>query len=272
MVKSLSVLLSFLLAATPMFAAPTDSQTAGEVKALIPAAWRNAQTVKAKDSLDWNDLLQTSDQGRLRAGLTDGSILSLGSNSALRIVQHDAASQQTSMYLGYGKLRSQVVKITKPGGKFEIRTPNAVIGVIGTDVFVGYDREKDITTVICYTGKCAVTSVGTAKAVRKSDQANADQAVTTLAAGQLVMVGLKLPPEGLAPESEIIQASMQDTNVNPRPVIIAQPKVWIPILGVVVGGVVTGVVVSTRGGGSAAIPPPVTCGVTPRGRSQPQCQ
>jgi hypothetical protein len=272
MVKSLSVLLSFLLAATPVFAAPTDSQTAGEVKALIPAAWRNAQTVKAKDSLDWNDLLQTSDQGRLRAGLTDGSILSLGSNSALRIVQHDAASQQTSMYLGYGKLRSQVVKITKPDGKFEVRTPNAVIGVIGTDVFVGYDREKDITTVICYTGKCAVTSVGTAKVVRKSDQANADQAVTTLAAGQLVMVGLKLPPEGLAPESEVIQASMQDTNVNPRPVIIAQPKVWIPILGVVVGGVVTGVVVSTRGGGSAAIPPPVVCGVTPRGRSQPQCQ
>jgi hypothetical protein len=271
MVKSLSVLLSFLLAATPMFAGPTDTQTAGEVKALIPAAWRNAQTVKAKDSLEWNDLLQTSDQGRLRAGLTDGSILSLGSNSALRIVQHDAVSQQTSMYLGYGKLRSQVVKITKPDGKFEVKTPNAVIGVIGTDVFVGYDREKDITTVICYTGKCAVTSVGTAKVVRKSDQANTAQAVTTLVAGQLVMIGLKLPAEGLASESEVIHASMQDTNVNPHPVIIAQPKVWIPIVTAIGGGIATGIVL-TRGGGPPAIPPPVVCGVTPRGRPQPQCQ
>jgi hypothetical protein len=270
-VKSLSVLLSFLLAVTPMFAGPTDSQTAGEVKALIPAAWRNAQTVKAKDSLEWNDLLQTSDQGRLRAGLTDGSILSLGSNSALRIVQHDAVSQQTSMYLGYGKLRSQVVKITKPDGKFEIRTPNAVIGVIGTDVFVGYDIEKGITTVICYTGKCAVTAVGTAKAVRKSDQANTDQAVTTLLAGELVMIGLKLPPEGLAPESDIIQGSMQDTNVNPHPVMIAQPKFWIPIVAAIGGGIATGIVL-TRGGGPAAIPPPVVCGAMPRGRSQPQCQ
>jgi len=270
-VKSLSILLSFLLAATPMFAAPTDSQTAGEVKALIPAAWRNAQTVKAKDSLEWNDLLQTSDQGRLRAGLTDGSILSLGSNSALRIVQHDAVSQQTSMYLGYGKLRSQVVKITKPDGKFEVRTPNAVIGVIGTDVFVGYDIENGITTVICYTGKCAVTAVGTAKVMRKSDQANTDQAVTTLLAGQLVMIGLKLPPEGLASESEVIQASMQDTNVNPHPVLIAQPKVWIPIVAAIGGGIATGIVL-TRGGGPAAIPPPVTCGVMSRGRPRPQCQ
>jgi len=88
----LSVLLSLLLASTPMLAAPTDSQTAGEVKALIPDAWRNAHPVKVKDNLEWNDLLQTAAQGRLRAGLTDGSILSLGSNAALRVVQHIAAN------------------------------------------------------------------------------------------------------------------------------------------------------------------------------------
>jgi hypothetical protein len=102
----LSLLLSFVLAATPVLAAPTDNQTAGEVKALIPAAWRNSQPVKVKDSLEWNDLLQTGDQGRLRAGLTDGSILSLGSNGALKVIKHDAASQQTSIYMSYGKLRS----------------------------------------------------------------------------------------------------------------------------------------------------------------------
>jgi hypothetical protein len=96
--KSLvSILLSLLLAATPLYAAPADTQTAGEVKALIPAASRNAQPAKAKDSLAWNDLLKTGDQGRLRAGLTDGSILSLGSSSELKVVQHDAVAQQTSM-------------------------------------------------------------------------------------------------------------------------------------------------------------------------------
>jgi hypothetical protein len=268
MVQSLlSVLLSLLLAATPMFAAPTDRQTAGEVKALIPDAWRNAQPVKVKDSLEWNDLLQTSAQGRLRAGLTDGSILSLGSNSALKVVQHDAVAQQSSIEMSYGKLRSQVVKITKPDGKYEVKTPNAVIGVIGTDFFVGY--ENDRTTVICYVGEVSVTAVGTAKVMRKSEKARSDQAQqVTLLAGQLVVIGLKVPPEGFAPESEVMQASMQDTNVNPR-VLIAQPKVWIPIVTGVLGGIATGIVL-TRGGSS--IPPPVVCFAAPRERSQPQCQ
>lgn len=267
----LSISLSLLLAATPLFAAPTDHQTAGEVKALIPAAFRNRQPINVKDGLEWDDLLQTSDRGRLRAGLTDGSIISLGSNSALKIVQHDAVSQQTSMYMSYGKLRSQVVRITKPDGKFEVKTPNAVIGVIGTDMYIGYDAEQNITTVICYVGKCSVTSVGTAKIVKKSDQTNGDEAQATLVAGQLVMVGLKLP-EGLPPDSEVIQTSMLDTNVNPRPVLIAQPKVWIPIVTAIGGGIITGIVLTRGGGGPVAIPPPVVCGAMSRGRPQPQCQ
>jgi hypothetical protein len=264
----LSVLLSLLLAATPMFAAPTDSQTAGEVKALIPDAWRNSQPVKARDGLQWNDLLQTSDHGRLRAGLSDGSIISLGSNGALRVLQHDAVSQQTSMYMSYGKLRSQVVKIAKPGGKYEVRTPNAVIGVIGTDFYVGF--ENDLTTVICYVGQVSVTAVGAAKVVKKSDQTNSDQSQVTLSPGQLVVIGTKIPPGGFPPESEVIQDSMIDTNVNPRPVAIAQPKIWIPIVGVIAGGIATGIVVS-RGGGSS-IPPPVVCNAVPGGRSLQQCQ
>lgn len=264
----LSVLLSLLLAATPMFAAPTDDQTAGEVKALIPDAWRNSQPTKVKDGLAWNDLLQTSDHGRLRAGLTDGSILSLGSNSALKVVQHDAVSQQTSMYMSYGKLRSQVVKITQPNGKYEVRTPNAVIGVIGTDFYVGYENER--TTVICYVGKVSVTGVGTAKIVRKSAQANGEVALVTLTPGQLVVLGIKAPVEGFPPESQVIQASMEDTNVNPRPVFIAHPKVWVPIVAGIAGGIAAGVVYS-RGGNSTSIPPPVVCRVA-RGQSRPDCE
>jgi hypothetical protein len=273
MLKSLlSVSLSLLLAATPIVAAPTDSQTAGEVKALIPDAWRNAHPVRVKDSLEWNDLLQTSAQGRLRAGLTDGSVLSLGSNGALKVLRHDAISQQTSIEMSYGKLRNQVVKITKPDGKYEVRTPNAVIGVIGTDFYVGY--ENGLTTVVCYVGSVSVAAIGTAKVVRKSDQARAEQALVTLLAGQLVVIGLKAPLEGFPPESEVIQASMQDTNVNPR-ALIAHPKVWVPIVGGLLGGLTAGLVL-TYTGGSSPIPPPVVCGPAPRfprpGAQQPGCK
>jgi FecR protein len=231
----LSISLSLLLAVTPLYAAPVDTQTAGEVKALIPEASRNAQPVNVKDSLNWNDLLKTGAQGRLRAGLTAGSILSLGSNSELQVVQHDAVSQQTSLVVNYGKLRNQVNKITKPDGKYEVKTPNATIGVIGTDFYVGYENAK--TTVICYVGKVAVTPTHGAKVV-KSDSKSKDSAAVILVAGQMVVIGDDMPPggyEAILTPGPVAETSIQDTNVPDQPVSVGNAhhlrrKVLLPII------------------------------------------
>jgi len=235
----LSIALSLLLAATPLYAASADTQTAGEVKALIPAASRNAQPVNVKDSLNWNDLLKTDAQGRLRAGLTAGSILSLGSNSELQVVQHDAVSQQTSIVVNYGKLRNQVNKITKPDGKYEVRTPNAVIGVIGTDFYVGYENAQ--TTVICYAGKVVVTPTSGAKVV-KGDNKKKESAAIILLAGQMVVIGDDTPPGGfvaMLTPGPVAEAGIQDTNVPDQPVSASNAhhlrrKILIPII--VAGG------------------------------------
>ena len=207
-----------MLSPLPVLCEPSaGGQPAGQIRALIPSATRNAKAAKVNDDLQWNDLLKTEQKGRLRAGLTDGSILSLGSNSELRVVQHDAASQQTSLEMDFGKVRSKVVKVTQPNGKFEMKTPNAVIGVIGTDFFVGYDSNK--TTVICYTGKVSVTPIGNAKVVKNSGESTADQIM--VAAGQMVVISSEIPPAGFAPQStppEVQRASMEDTNVpDPLP-------------------------------------------------------
>ncbi len=202
-----------MLSPLPVLCAPAGtSQTAGQISALIPSATRNALPAKVKDDLLWNDLLKTEQKGRLRAGLTDGSILSLGSNSELRVVQHDAASQQTSLEMDFGKVRSKVVKVTQPNGKFEIKTANAVIGVIGTDFFVGYEANK--TTVICYTGKVWVSPIGNAKVAKSSGQSAQSQIV--LAAGQMVVISSVFPPAGFEPQStppDVMRASAEDTSV-----------------------------------------------------------
>jgi hypothetical protein len=216
--RAFSVFLCLLMSALPAISA---DQQAGQINALIPAATRNAQAAKAKDALQWNDLLKTEQAGRMRASLTDGSILSLGSNSELRVVQHDATSQQTSLEVGYGKLRSRVVKVTQPNGKFEVKTPNAVIGVIGTDFFVGYEPNK--TTVICYTGVVTVTPIGNAKIVKNSGD-NSENNIT-LNAGQMVVISDTIPPAGFQPEpapQSIVQASMTDTNVPDAPPAVAK--------------------------------------------------
>jgi len=255
--RTLAILLCALLSELPSIAA---DQLAGHVSALIPSATRNSQPTKVRDDLDWNDLLQTTQSGRLRAGLLDGSILSLGSSSELRVVQHDAKSQQTSVEMDYGKLRSKVVKITQPGGKYEVKTPNAVIGVLGTDFYVGY--ENNLTTVICYKGTVSVVVQGAAKVVKKSDQAPSNEHQVNLGEGQMAVIGTEIPLEGFPPESETIRASMRDTNVNP-PALIPHSKIWWPTI---IGGAVTPpiIYVATHHGGSPTIPPAVTCGAVGR--------
>ena len=211
-------LLCLLLSPLPALCAPpAGGQPAGQIRALIPSATRNANPAKVNDALEWNDLLKTEQKGRLRAGLTDGSILSLGSNSELRVVQHDAASQQTSLEMNLGKVRSKVVKVTQPAGKFEMKTPNAVIGVIGTDFYVSFDGNK--TTVICYTGKVWVAPIGNAKVVKNSGESTQNQ--VQVSAGQMVVISSEIPPAGFEPQStppDVQRASIEDTSVpDPLP-------------------------------------------------------
>ncbi len=233
--------LCLLLSPLPAVCAPpAGGQRAGQINALIPAATRNDQPAKAKDELDWNDLLKTAASGRLRAGLDDGSILSVGSNSELRVLQHDAASQQTSLEMDAGRLRSKVVKITQPNGKFEVHTPNAVIGVIGTDFYVEYSGNK--TTVICYTGVVSVTPLGGAHATNNSS--NASNAVT-LTAGQMVEITSEIPPGGYqsqATPSDVQRASMSSTDVPdlPPPAVagVSSPWHWVLLMGAFAGAAV----------------------------------
>jgi hypothetical protein len=253
--------LCLLLSPLPAVCAPpAGGQRAGQINALIPAATKNEQVTKAKDELDWNDLLKTATSGRVRAGLDDGSILSVGSNSELRVLQHDAASQQTSLEMNAGRLRSKVVKITQPNGKFEVHTPNAVIGVIGTDFYVEYGGNK--TTVICYTGVVAVTPLGGAHASNSSSNASN---VVTLAAGQMVEITTEVPPGGYQSQStpgDVQRASIESTDVPnlppPATAGLTNSWHWIALMGAFAGAAVGLTFAVDRGTTTGKAQPPQT--------------
>ncbi|MBZ5511499.1 MAG: FecR family protein [Acidobacteriia bacterium] len=146
-----------------LLAIPSAADTrAGSVSALLP----NVKIERGKSTsaaargaeVQVNDLLRTDDQGRVRIKLLDQSVLSIGVKSQLRVVRHDPASRQTSVELNFGKLRAQVAKITRAGGRFEVRTPTAVAGVIGTDFGVDAS-DPDLTKFICISGNVQITSV-----------------------------------------------------------------------------------------------------------------
>jgi hypothetical protein len=245
------ILCAFLFADPALPAPQTASQQAGEISALIPAVSRNSQPASEREALYWNDLLKTEHSGRARASLSDGSILSLGSDSELKIIQHDTASEQTTLQMNIGKMRSQVEKITKPRGKFEVNTPNAVIGVIGTDFFVSYDADK--TTVICYKGRVHVTPLGNARASNDSGQTSTNSDSLTLEPGQMVVITSLIPPGGFKPAEtppSTKQDSLLSTSLSTEtPVSHPSHTIrWVTIGGLAAGGLAAGLVAATRSG------------------------
>src|SRR5258706_6417986 len=119
-------------------------QKAGEVSRVIPAVsiarGTKSVTAAAKTAVNWADVVNTQANARARIALDDGSVLNVGSDSSLKVTKSDGAAQQTELDLAYGKLRSQAQKITKTDGKFEVKTPAGVAGVVGNDFYIGYDQ------------------------------------------------------------------------------------------------------------------------------------
>jgi len=186
----------------------TGGQRAGEVSRLIPAVSiaRGSKTINAsvKTVVDWQDLLNTKADARARVALDDGSVLNVGSDSSVKVVKHDAGAQQTELELAYGKLRTQAQKITKPDGKFEVRTAAGVAGVVGTDFYTAYENE--VMNVIVYEGVVRVC--------------NLEGVCVLVRAGQFTRVrhgdnSAPAPPEQ-APLDMLVTAG-KDTDVGSRP-------------------------------------------------------
>jgi hypothetical protein len=140
-VLSLAVLLSLALVIPPDIASQAG-QRAGQVSRLIPAVslQRGAQRLAAAEQTPvfWEDVVNTQRNARARIALDDGSLLNVGAESSLRVSKHDPGAQQTQLELTYGRVRSRAVRLARPDGKFEVRTPAGVAGVVGTDFYLAF--------------------------------------------------------------------------------------------------------------------------------------
>ncbi len=131
------------------------ARPAGHIALVVPIVnlERGARVMDAVAHMpvQWGDAVNTGRLARARVALEDGSVLNVGSDSVLKITQHDPAAQQTDLELSYGRLRSQAVKLTKPGAHFTVRTPTGIAGVVGTDFFLAY--ENFTTRLIVFEGR-----------------------------------------------------------------------------------------------------------------------
>ncbi len=176
-VSCLAVLTALTIAMPPEVPAQVAGQHAGEISRVIPVVGiqraSQALAAAAKTPVLWEDIVNTQANARARVALDDGSVLNIGSDSSVHIVKHDAGAQQTELELTYGRLRSQAAKIAKPAGKFQVRTPAGVAGVVGTDFFLVYLNGVmrlivfDGVVRFCnFTGQCVDVSGGQTSSVR----------------------------------------------------------------------------------------------------------
>ncbi|HUK51831.1 MAG TPA: FecR family protein [Candidatus Binatia bacterium] len=155
-----ALLATLALALPPGLAA--QGQSAGQISRLIPTVnlqhGTRVQLASAGAKVLWGDMVTTDRGGRARITLDDGSILNVGSESSLRIVQHDAANQRTQVQLAYGRLRASAVRLARAGSSFEVRTPTAVAGVVGTDFVL--DFTNNMTSIHVYEGSVNFCNLG----------------------------------------------------------------------------------------------------------------
>src|ERR1700757_2000913 len=184
-----------------IMAAPDTPQRAGEVSRVIPAVSiaRGTKNISAsaKTVVDWQDVVNTQASARARVALDDGSVLNVGSDSSIKVVKHDGGAQQTELEVAYGKIRSQAQKITKPDGKFEVKTPAGVAGGEGTDFYVAFDNTTGTMNVIVFegivkvcnlAGVCVMVKAGQMTNVRSNDSTG-PQAPTQATLDTLVDAG-----------------------------------------------------------------------------------
>ena len=241
-----AMLLSWLISIpAQVWAAPGGAGLrAGEVSRVIPAVniARGGKTIPAaaKTVVNWQDLVNTQVNARARIALDDGSVLNVGSDASVKVVKHDPGAQQTELELTYGKLRTQAQKVTKPDGKFEVRTPAGVAGVVGTDFFVEY--VNDTMNVIVFEGLVKVCNLAGVCVMAKAGQ------MTTVRSGDN---SAPLPPQQATLDLLVVAGSETNPGAPLGPPAAAGPHlgVW-GTVGIVAGAVGTGLGVGLTRGGS----------------------
>ncbi|TAN43308.1 MAG: hypothetical protein EPN22_10265 [Nitrospirae bacterium] len=107
-----------------------------------------------------NDIVRTKSNSKAEIAFNDGNVIRLAEKTRLALSEYISGGT-ASLFLSIGKVEASVAKkLTKTislfnqKSRFELRTPNAVAGVRGTEYHVGFDGS--VTQVIVKEGVVAV--------------------------------------------------------------------------------------------------------------------
>ncbi len=153
-------MLTFVCCATDLHAAVIAALRAvtGKVD-ILPNGQLPAKPAKDGDQISNGDLVRTKTASKAEVVYKDGTVLRIAQRSRIDIGEHFSGKSPDSseVRLTRGKVQAVVdLSTIKTSGakKFEVRTPNAIAGVRGTDYIVTH--EKALTSVLVNSGEVYV--------------------------------------------------------------------------------------------------------------------
>ncbi|MBT0664457.1 FecR domain-containing protein [Geobacter pelophilus] len=167
-----------------------------------------AVPVKTGDQVQTGDFIRTKSNARAEVTFNDGNILKIAQRSRVDVAEYRSAGSGDSrkFNLPRGKVQAVVTKGgtgENKGSRFEIRTPNAVAGVRGTDFFVFHDR--NVTGVLVKEGSVYAFNP------------KMPQNVVTVPAGTITTVSEKGAPQPPRPATEAEKRGAEkETAVKPK--------------------------------------------------------
>ena len=142
------------------------TQAEGQVE-LLKGGKPPAQPVKPDDGVEPGDAVHTKDLSRAQVKLLDDSILTIAPNSQIIIEEYlyEAAKNQrrASIQVLQGLVQAVVTRlfpVKEPD--FLVKTPDAIMGVRGTEWYVLKGADADFTDAFAKTGKISIQTAGEA--------------------------------------------------------------------------------------------------------------
>jgi hypothetical protein len=120
--------------------------------------------LNVNDWIEEGSVVKTADKSFVKIIFIDKSQINIGPSSEIKI-EHFSGEEPGLIDLVKGKVRSQVTKdylnISKGKSKLFITTPNAVIGVRGTDFMISISQDGKNTSTVLFEGEIAMNKLET---------------------------------------------------------------------------------------------------------------
>jgi hypothetical protein len=158
-------------------AASAQPAEVGEATMVVRSVYGTVETLRrrlaATEAVYWQELIETEAESAAKVLFVDGSTLTTGPNSTVRIDEfvYAGADPVNRVVVGITRGLLRFVTGSSPSDAYTIRTPSAMIGVRGTDFAVSVEEDGQ-TRVHVLHGQVTMTALSGFRVVVREGQAS----------------------------------------------------------------------------------------------------